>query len=137
MAAKYPQEVQQTIREAVAAGERHSVAYRKLTAGTLPGLDGPVAMPARSFTYQWTRAKREQGRGRAYSGPTVFEALVVEVACKEMGSDDPERLADATGYSLELVREVLTLMAEAKARADGHTRACDLVAERRRAAEGI
>jgi len=64
MAAKWGPKVQDAIREAVARGDRHSVALAKLHAGTLPGLDGPVPMPPRSFTYHWTRAKREQQRAR-------------------------------------------------------------------------
>ena len=48
MAAKWGPNVQDAIAEAVARGERHSVALAKLHVGTLPGIEGPVPMPPRS-----------------------------------------------------------------------------------------
>jgi hypothetical protein len=136
MAAKYPKEVQDAIREAVARGERHSEALAKLRAGTLDPELGPVQMPQRSFTYSWSRAKREQRRSGPYSGPTPLDVLALE--CSYTGSEDPGVLAEATGWPLEVAREALSLIAEAAKRNEeegtSHWRACDLLAERQRAA---
>jgi hypothetical protein len=129
--------VDDAIREAVAGRLRPSDVLRKIRAGTIDGVDGPTPIPERTFYGKWTRAKREQGRGGgAYTGPTVIQVLAVEIAHYDTGSDDPEQLAQASGLPLELVRECLALKTEAEAVGDGHTRACDLVVERRRAGEG-
>jgi hypothetical protein len=137
MAAKWPPKVQGAIREAFARGERHSVAFAKLKAGTLPGLDGePVAMPPRSFTYQWTRARREQQRGQtaSYAGPSMLQYLAVMIARQprdsvyehRLGIDDPELLAEAIGLGPELVKECFAIAAKEEA---GGPRWCDQIAE--------
>jgi hypothetical protein len=58
---RYPEQVQNAIREAHAAGLRPSVVVNKLRAGTLPGIDRPYPeFPNSSFWHHWRRAKREQ-----------------------------------------------------------------------------
>jgi hypothetical protein len=137
LARKYSPELQDAIREAVARGDRHSVALAKLRAGTLDPELGPVDMPQRSFTYSWSRAKREQRRSAPYSGPSVLEVLAFSVD-GYTGSEDPAVIAKRTGWSLEAAREALSCIAEAAKRNEEqgtcHWRACDIAAERQRAA---
>jgi hypothetical protein len=66
---RYSTRTENAIREAVAAGLRFSETHRKVKAGTLSGLDGPVDMPERTFAGKWSRAKREQQKARS-SCPT-------------------------------------------------------------------
>jgi hypothetical protein len=139
LARKYGAEVQSAIREAVARGERHSVALAKLRAGTLDPELPPVQIPERTFTYQWSRSQREQRRSGPgpYSDP-YFAVAVLALSDDYTGSEDPKALAERTGWPLEKAREALSCIAGAAKRNEeegsNRWRACDIADERRRAA---
>jgi hypothetical protein len=91
MANVWPKAIDDLIREAVAAEMKPSVALRKLRAGTLEGLPGPVAMPERSFYRKWRRAKEEQRRAAVLNGDApeedrgVLERIVAELNERDAG----------------------------------------------------
>lgn len=102
---RYGTDVDNAIREAVAAGMRFSDAFRKLKAGTLPGLAGPVGMAERTFSYKWSAGKRAQ-RQAAESEPSGQSILTkaAAVGMRREGISDPAEVAKVLEVKPELVR---------------------------------
>jgi DNA-binding NarL/FixJ family response regulator len=106
MAKKWSQEIQDAIKEAAAGGARYSDTYRRVTAGTLPGLEDPVDIPVRTFGYIWGRSKRELDRtARRAEDPRIARARreterTDELLAEGLGDEEiAEQLLIAEGES--------------------------------------
>ena len=79
---RWPEKVDELLREAQVAGMAYGEAYRKLKAGTLGDLS-PQPMPERTFTLRWKKAKdalRLAARGSAYDGPGFLDFVRLRLA---------------------------------------------------------
>jgi hypothetical protein len=103
---RYGTDVDNAIREAFATGMRFSDAFRKLKAGTLPGLAGPVAMPERTFSYKWSAVKKAQRQAAEPepSGPSILDRAFA-VAARERRFSDLGVIARCVGMTPQQLRE--------------------------------
>ena len=111
-ATKHGADVDGAIREALVAELSPTVALRKLQAGTLEGIDRPVAIPRSTFFYRWRLAKRGLAEAaRREEGPSLLDQMRVAMldGWEDLG---PEEIAAEFGWDLDYTDEILDALLE-------------------------
>ena len=111
-ATKYGADVDGAIREALVADISATVALRKLQAGTLEGIDQPVAIARSTFFYRWRLAKRELAEAAARrENPSFLDQMRVAMLddWEDLG---PEEIAEEFGWDLDHTDQILDALVE-------------------------